>query len=359
MLKTPGLDQEWESADVFRNLAKRRTKSPIQYVLESIESCHNGILACMDDLKVKAKYSANTKSNTKFKLPAKEIRLAQQIVSREWKQLEVEFLGDLTQVIERTMERVTSLSNRAKDLKLPSSMSKTKQRSCMGSLQSKISDLEEKIRQQRALLELTEAAEAPFAAVHCQATSHLGVCGFRLDEYTGDSLQLSYEHLVEGIESRFVFDLNIGSLTGSRIADAPNSSQQLISTDHVAGHFHEHFLKALVNGTHPFMQKLEPLELQESILALSRWLGRLDLAAKDLEIVAERSSVVLELPTVKFALSGGLHIQVSYDQSESSAGSFLPSTVLVTQPGKPEVLQELPSDITIANCMQKLFEIYT
>jgi hypothetical protein len=344
------LDQEWGPADVFRNLA--RPTNPIQNVLQCLDSCQNGIVACLDDLLEKAKYQANTKS----KVSVKHSLTAQKIVACEWKKLELEFLGDLTQAIERTIGEAASLSRRAIALTTQSCEVKLKPRQRAQSLRHDISDLEEKIRQQREVLVLSEAAQAPFSVLHCQASSHLGICGFRLDEYTGHSLQLSFEHVVEGIESRCVFDLEAGSVAVFRMLDGTTPcKQQPVPASHVAAEFHQHFLNLLVDGKFPVM--LQTFDLQETILTLSRWLGSLDLATRDLAAVAEKSTIQYAWPTIECSPRDDLHIAISYDYGKEPSEVFLPSKVYVTRNGKNGSLEEWPSDLTATNCLQKFIEV--
>lgn len=362
-MQKPSADQEWDPVDVFRNLSKIReaTKgNPVEKVLASIPPRQNGIIACVDDLLERAKYQASTKPPIPAAAVVKDKDAIQRGIAQEWKVLEEEFLLNVCQVVERTVETATTLCKRAETLKVSLCQNKTKpKRNQAEVLENEILDLQQKIRDKRDELKLLEASEAPSSALHCQASSHLGLFGFRLDCYTGNSLQLSFEHVVEGVESCFAFDLKTASLTASRITGATSSCQNPIPANHVAAKFHQYFLKTMLsNGTIiPLLPQVEPLELQETILALSRWLGRLDLAALDLAVISKRSSVTLDLPQVSIAFPNGLLIRASYDNDRNHLKQcFLPSQVFIKEPGQAERLHELPSDVTPGNCFQRIFE---
>ena len=122
-----------------------------------------------------------------------------------------------------------------------------------------------------------------------------------------------------------------------------------------AAQFHSHFLAWLVDTANPLLNKDQPLE--DTILDLSRWLGYLDLSTKDLAEVSKSSSIILQMPSIIISSPSGLLVRVTYD-SPSSHSSFLPSKVFVTQPGKAEIPRELPSDMTPAQSLQQIFELY-
>lgn len=320
-------------------------------MLVSVDSRQNGILACVDDLLEQAKYHANNKS----KIPAKSMMIAGQVVAKEWKELELEFFNNLTQ----TMEQETfSLDEELEGIKLPAPRSNVSH--LKKTTEKEVADLRLKISKQREALEVSEAVEAPFSALHCQASSHLGLCGFRIDGYTGDRLELSYEHIIEGIESRFVFDLQNLSFEASRITSAMTSCQGMISVNQFAAEFHQYFLKTIVDSPTSSMHGSQPLELHETILILSRRLSQLDLATADLIAVSKSATVRLDLPCVEVTCPSGLVIRAKYEQHESPAKGFLPTKVWTRRQGSSEAEVEVRPDIDKSkHFLRNLLERYS
>jgi hypothetical protein len=301
----------------------------------------------MDDLMDKAKYLSQNKSTLK----AKNESGARKLASIEWMELEIDFVQDLNKVLGSVFGKAAALSQRTNILKLPESSKQAKERSVSKSIEREITGLQECIRQEQEDVRLAGASEAPFSVLKCQAT--FGISGFRLDKFTGDALQLSFEHVVHGIESTFVFDLKTESVTASRRTVA-DSVQQPIPTNHIAARFHQYFLEQLVSGSIPLLQELQLAELQDSILTLSRWLGRIDLATCGLYLAANAgtASIVVEMPLVRLELPGGTSIQLDFAEAED----FMPSGLMTCKQGGTSESFSMPSKVTYHNVFQKIVE---
>jgi hypothetical protein len=216
-------------------------------------------------------------------------------VQNEWKTLELEFLETLIHQMQLTGESIADVIQKHGvtpllallpdvdlDLMFATHNAQLRRRQREARLQQEIQQLEQEVDNKRQQLRKLHASEAPFSALMCQATCQSA--GFRIDEYTGDGLSISFEHVVKGVESRMVFDLtNTGSLDISFLADALPSSRASLSPSHPASHFHNHFLEIFISRKLPLFQKIQPRDLQETISTISMWLGRLDAATRDLK----------------------------------------------------------------------------
>lgn len=315
-----------------------QTKSRISSLLESIGPRLEGVLSCFEDLNEQARFCASTKSNTKFKLPATEAPHARKLALREWMDMETEFLLELSEALQRNTERAVQLLQNAgivvnEAMLLPISIKNRRKQ-----LESEISLLEKQIKQHEEFMPIQEALDAPYAALRCQATSHIGVCGFRLDEYTGTCLQLSYEHPIAGVESQFCFDLTQGTWKASYISDAFISSSNLLSSIHPAAKFHEKLAKCCFDDQNGLLHRLQGVELQEAVMLLSRWLGLLDVAMKDLIDVSADYPVTVEWPVVSVAVPSELSenkiLRLTYDPKATQ--KIRPTTAVLSRSGKDD-----------------------
>jgi hypothetical protein len=349
MLERPSSDQEWDCATVFSNL-KRRTKAPIEGVISSLGS-FDGLVACGDDLLQKAKYQANNKA--RLNSPSEtDPKILMKRVRNEWKTLELEFLDNLIRQMQLTGDSIADVTSDATPLPLPDLIATPKLlRKRHARLEQEIEQLEQELENKRQELRKLHASEAPFSALMCQATSQ--IAGFRIDEYTGDGLHVSFEHIVKGVEFRMVFDLNIGSLDMSVRTDALASSRASLPPSHPASKFHKHFLDILIARKLPLFQKIQPLDLQETISTISLWLGRLDAATRDLKKVMDRFPVGVAMPTISIFLPKGVNLELEYDALESSPNYFVPHKTVVT---RSDTTQEWETEFTspAASCLQNL-----
>ena len=345
LLRDPASDQSWEAKDVFQNLveSKPKAKSPLHPLLESLWPRLDGVLTCIDDLKEQAKFCASTKSNTKFKLPASEAPYARRIAFQEWKGLETEFLLELSQAVQRNAEHAAHLVQRAdaflRGMKTQPETKVKGRRRQQQQLEAEIASLEKGIEQQKTLALFQEAAEAPYAVLRCQATSLIGICGFRLDDYTGACLQLAFEHPIAGVESRFLFDITEGVWSASYVSDAFVSRPDLLPSSHVGAIFHENIAKGSFENPNGILRLLEGQELQEAIMLLSRWLGLLDGATQELADVSTEHLVAIEWPVVAVSMGSESWnegtLNLVYGECSSSE-SLLPSRAFVSLPGKED-----------------------
>ena len=319
---------------------------PIDLVLDSLGP-FDGLVACGDDLLQKTKYQANTKA--RLNSPSeKDPKILMKRVQNEWKTLELEFLGNLIRQMQLTGGSIADVISAVTPLQLPDLIPTPKLRR---KLEQEIEQLEEEVENKRRELRKVQASEAPFSALMCQATCQ--IAGFRIDEYTGDGLQISFEHVVKGVEFRMVFDLNIGSLDMSVLTDALVSSRASLSPSHPASKFHKHFLDILIARKLPLFQKLQPLDLQETISTISLWLGRLDAATRDLKKVMDRFPVDVAMPTISISLPKDVILELEYDALESSPNYFVPHKVTRSDTTRE---WESASTFTAANCLQNICE---
>jgi hypothetical protein len=352
LLKDPSSDQAWEAKDVFQSLAesteptKQRTDTT-SGMLRSIVPRLDGVIACFDDLKEQARFSASTKSNTKFMLPSSKAPLARKLAVREWTDMEIEFLLELSVTLERNNERAMKLLHDADTLlnskATPQAISTPK--TTRKKLENEIYMLEKHIDRHKEFKRIHEALDAPYAALQCQATSHIGVCGFRLDEFTGTCLQLSYEHPIAGVESQFCFDLVQGTWKASYISDAFISSPNLLPATHPAAKFHEKLAKCCFEEHDDLLRRLKDLELQEAIMLLSRWLGLLDVAMNDLADIAAECPIAVEWPVVSVSVpstkSETCLLSLTYDRK--AIETLRPTRASLSCSGKDEEDLALPT----------------
>jgi hypothetical protein len=349
ILECPSSDQEWDCATVFSNL-RRKTKVPIEVVLGSLDT-FSGLVACGDDLLHKAKYQANTKA--RLNSPSEiDPKILMKRVQNEWKTLELEFLENLIHQMQLTGNSIADVTSDVTPLPLSDLIATHKlRRKRQTRLEQEIEQLEQEVENKRQKLRKLHAAEAPFSALMCQATCQ--IAGFRIDEYTGDGLQISFEHVVKGVESRMVFDLNIGSLDMSVLTDALVSSRASLPPSHPASKFHKHFLDILTARKLPLFQKIQPLDLQETISTISLWLGRLDAATIDLKRVMDRFPVSVAMPIISISLPKDVSLELEYDALESSPNYFFPHKTAVTRSDTSQEW-ETESMSSAANCLQNL-----
>jgi hypothetical protein len=318
-------------------------------MLKAINIGHDGVRACLDDLIEDVKHLANSKQ----RLPNEDSRVARSLLSREWTEIETNFLMELTKTLDRSAVHAISLSKEVSKSKKALLETARPRKTSVTSLQREINELEDKIRRQRAILETTEAAQAPSAAVLCQASSHIGLCGFRMEEYTGLTLQLSFEHAVGGVESKFQFDLQTNSISAS-LAEVDTKSDSLVPVGHEATKFQRHFLMSIVDNASHLSEELEVLDLREQILTLSSWLGRLDTTTIDLFKAAENSLLKINMPSVSVSFSNGMVLDVTYEDRGVNE-SFVPSKVEVT--GKSRKHLKLPCRLKTSNYLKKVVEL--
>jgi hypothetical protein len=305
----------------------------------------DGLVACGDDLLQKAKYQANTKAG--LNSPSeKDPKILMKRVQNEWKTLELEFFENLICQMQLTGCSIADVRSDVTSLKLPDSIATPK---LQRKLEQEIEQLEVKVENKRQELRKLHAAEAPFSALMCQASCQ--IAGFRIDEYTGDGLQISFEDFVKGVELRMVFDLNLGSLDMSVLTDASVSLRSSLSPSHPASKFHKHFLDILIARKLPLFKKIEALDLQETISTISLWLGRLDAATRDLKNVMDRFPVSVAMPTISISLPKDVSLELEYDALESSPNYFVPHIVT-----RSDTIQarDTESRSTAANYLQNL-----
>lgn len=344
LIEDPTLDQTWPAKDVFQNLAERKpkAKSRVSTLLEALGPQFDGVLSCIEDLKEQATFCASTK----FQLPASEAPYARKLAVREWKEMETEFLLELSQALERNADRAMQiLQNAGSFLKrIKTQPDNSKPKAPTQELEQEVLSLEKQVKKYEELARVQEAADAPFASLRCQATSLIGICGFRLDQYTGTCLQLSYEHPIAGVESQFLVEMAQNTWNASYVTDAFVSSPNLLPAAHVAAKFHESIAKHSFEDPNGILQLVEGQPVQEAVMLLSRWLGLLDAAAQDLANVSPEYSVTLEWPMLIISKrddsTGGI-LKLVY--GERGSRSMVPSNAIVSRTGNDDEQVSVPS----------------
>jgi len=348
LLKDPSADQTFDPRDVFSALVKRDTNEPcfkakrsgLAEIINSVSPRWDGVLSCLEDLKEQVRFCANTRSNTKFRLPASQEAFARQMVIREWKELEMEFFLELSQALERNTEQARALWHTANNLLdgLKGILAPPKHDDAQGVQHSKVTakeleeeivKLEEEIQEQQKLAHIREAAEAPYAALLCQASSHIGVCGFRLDDYDGTTLQIAYEHPIAGVESHFTHDMTQGLWSATYVSDAFISSPELLPASHPAAKFHEKVAMICFADENRLLQQVRDVDLSDAVLTLSLWLGRLDAATHELLNVSNKHAVTFDWPVLNVQLSDSATLALRYDD-ESVCQTIRPTSAVAT-----------------------------
>lgn len=363
LLKDPGTDQEWDIPDVFRNLARPKPPSRLHALLQSIDRTNlDGLVSCLEDLKEQAKFCASTKSGTKHKLPASEAAYARRLVAKEWKQLEFELAEELCRLLSGHTQRNYALLQKAK--LMPDHRREVVHATTTGDfgrtrrrLERDIRGLQADIQRRRKILERHEACSAPESALLCQALSHIGICGFRVDEYTGTCLQLTYEHPAPYKHTQFTHNLSSGSWEALSVPDTLAPDQTTSSGNSIAVRCHEQVLMRIIGRQNDFLQQIEEMELGEAILTLSQWLSQLDLLVHDLENVSKTTSVVVDWPTITISDSSmdtrKWQATVRYDEGLDSK-ILLPTTATISRPGVQDAEAEIPPNVRISDYLQSL-----
>ena len=277
--------------------------------------------------------------------------MAQRIALREWKDLEIEFVLELSEALERNSERAAQLQQNACILVnkgVPqSAASRQIPKRRRKKLENEIASLEKEIYQHKKSMQMQVAFEAPIAALRCQALWYIGVCGFRLDEFTGTCLQLAYEHPITGIESQFCFELSEATWKVSYNAYSCTSTTILLPATHPAAKFHEMLANWSFEDTYgTLVHRLQSLELPDAILLLSQWLCLLDVAVNDIANVAAEYPITVEWPVVSVSLhsrhyENGDILRLTYDQKATEI--IRPKNSVLSRSGKSDLDLSLPS----------------
>jgi len=269
LIEKPSLDQEFGFPSVVRNLALiRRDCVGFERCVTAIVPCFDKTLSCMNEL------IEQVKVMTLNPFCERSITTAKRIVMTEWKEIEITYIEKLTNILEKEkVEILEAASNCSLPLKKRTySHSQNKQL-----IEEEIVKLENEILKEKRTLDLLEASIAPRACILCQATVHLCIHGFSLEEFRDDNiLKLNFAHAVYGVQTRVIFDNN--SQPG--IVIEPNYNA-LKRDNSPIFELHRGYLNMLVCGKIP--AQVNSTELQESLLTIGQFLGRLDQSAMELE----------------------------------------------------------------------------
>ncbi|CAJ1958632.1 unnamed protein product [Cylindrotheca closterium] len=351
LFRNPAEDQAWTSADLLQNMAIEDERQ-LESMLLSIDPNQKHVVSTIDTLVVKANELAEKMPKRK----GNSEKEAHRIVHNEWIRLETAFVMQLNRGLETTLNDMASLSEKVQnlqDIQCPETTKRAKRRSRAKSCSREIEELERQVVREKQRLNSLEACLAPHAAISCQGT--LAVMGFLFDDFNGEILQLSFEHVVTGTESIVIFDLREGSLTVQR-ATGVETKQQSIPSDHVAAKLHHHMLNVVANGGPTRFDSSNLAELQDAIASVSKQLGEIDSMVAGLHFVAKDSSILVnaEMPSLEIELPNGDCIVLQF-----GTGPALVPEVFTLFPGDggTATRNRMPDDVTSHNLFQKLLEL--
>jgi hypothetical protein len=234
-------------------------------LLQQVDARQNGILACADDLQERAKYLAMSKSS----LSPNQPRI-------EWNEsLEVPFVQDLQQLLQKALGKAAALKERCKLFALPKPTTKR--------LEDEIIRLQHQVQTQTTQLStLRKAIAAPQSSLACQALAR--ICHVGLQDYSSDHHQLAWmcDTCIDGVSIRF--DCLDQQLVSATRVSRLHQHEDLISPSHVAVAMHERL------WTHQCSRLPTHPTLHETLATRTQWLGRLDVLFSQLVCFQENHS---------------------------------------------------------------------
>jgi hypothetical protein len=227
-------------------------------------------LSCTKGLVEQVKLMPLSKSTHRTNhVSERSLYTAKKIIMTEWNEIEITLMGKLANILE--IEKTNILEAERK----------CKKSACLQSqnelIEEEIFELEIAIRQQKRALDLLDASIAPCASILCQATVHMGIHGFSFEEFCNDNiLKLKFVHAVYGIQTGVIFYVNShpGIVVETDCDDSNTYNCPIFE-------FHRAYMDMLVCGKIPI--QFDSAELQESLLTIGQFLGRLDQAAMEME----------------------------------------------------------------------------
>jgi len=204
----------------------------------------------------------------------RSITTAKRIVTTEWNEIEITYIEKLTNILRRERVEILEAASNYPPFVKKSAYSHFQNRQL---IEEEIFELENEIRQEKRTLDLLEASIAPRACILCQATVHLCIHGFSLEEFRDDNvLKLNFAHAVYDVQTRVIVDNN--SPPGIVIEPNYNASKR---DNCPILELHRGYLNMLVCGK--ITVQVNSTQLQESLLTIGQFLGRLDQSAIELE----------------------------------------------------------------------------
>jgi hypothetical protein len=312
----------------------------------------HGLLSCTDELMKSAERASYSK---------KDRHPTTNRTMHQWKELELDYLNDLIQETKRfcaEVDQAKKEADAASRVSIPSfrdfSLVETRKQTTrqFHFLRDIVSTLEVEILQERHCLDVWEASSAPSSAILCQATEKISLCGFCFEHFDDINLILRYHHAApHDVETRVVFTI------------APDSFSELVieplfmsETESPIIDCHKEFMKLLVEGNMPLAKEIRHLDLQQAMLRLSRWLGKMDLVIADLtEITADgKVSVAFHLPSIVITMTSGAAVHVTLDLSND----FHISEVAVSTPGMNVQMISCKTGQTLLDIVSTIDEVH-
>ena len=305
-------------------LMKRKEEgaTSIPRCFTSIDPCIHQALSCTNDLVERVTRTPLSSSKSTFPInPSSSkstcsLSTAKRMIRTEWKEIEISFMKKLTNIlvdfrleIEKTKTDVllpgivaSKTLPLVKDDDSSSSylLPRNKQQ-----IEKDISQLENDIHQQQRSSSfdvLLEASIAPRACILCQATSHLGIYGFCFEEFRDDNiLKLNFIHAIFGVQTRVTFDINSepGVVIEPPNYDVASNNRDDDNKCCSIFDFHQGYLNMLVCGKISSL-RLNSIDLQDSLLKLGQFLGKLDQTAHAFKAINDgrKALITFDLPTI-------------------------------------------------------------
>ena len=249
---------------------RMRESAGFDRCITAIFPCFDSALSCTKELVEKVKLMPLSKSTycRTNHLSERSLYTAKKIIMTEWNEIEITFMGKLANILEIEKTNILKAERKYKKSTLQSQNKL---------IEEEIFRLENDIRQQKRSLDLLDASIAPCASILCQATVHMGIHGFSFEEFRNDNiLKLKFVHAVYGIQTSVVF--NVNSHPGIVVETDCNASN---TYNCPIIEFHRAYLDKLVCGKIPI--QFDSAQLQESLLTIGQFLGRLDQSAMEME----------------------------------------------------------------------------
>jgi predicted transposase YbfD/YdcC len=249
---------------------RMRESAGFDRCITAIFPCFDSALSCTKGLVEQVKFMPLSKSTYRTNhVSERSLYTAKKIIMTEWNEIEITLMGKLANILEIEKTNILKAERKCKKSTYLQSQNEL--------IEEEIFKLENDIRQQKRALDLLDASIAPCASILCQATVHMGIHGFSFEEFRNDNiLKLKFVHAVYGIQTSVIF--NVNSHPGIVVeidCDASNTYNCPIFE------FHQAYLDMLVCGKIPI--QFDSAELQESLLTIGQFLGRLDQSAMELE----------------------------------------------------------------------------
>ena len=279
---------------------RRKEGAAIHRCFASIDPCIHKALSYTKDLVDRVMRTPSSKATFPMNPSSKNsLSTAKKVIMTEWKEFEISFMEELTNMLEHArleIEKTEILEAASKTLPLVKNCASLLPRNKQ--IEKEISKLENDIHQQRSSFDVLEACIAPRACILCQATAHLGIYGFCFEEFRDDNiLKLNFVHAIFGVQTRVIFDINSQPGVVIEPHHAVSNRDKCCIFE-----FHQAYLNMLVCGK--ISLQLDPTELQDSLLKLGQFLGKLDQSAHAFKAIndGQKALVTFDLPNILLKL---------------------------------------------------------